>query len=117
MGGGPAALGGPNGAHLVAGCLPWPAVAMWGLVPHGLAKEDGLPPSPLNRGPPMPWNLPQFSPFFSPTLSVVLLLELRTRREVSLLYTHRRAAKSTLPLPLLCWIWSPEVVIGVKLHH
>jgi hypothetical protein len=49
--------------------------------------------------------------FFSPTLSVVPFLELRTRREVSPLYAHRRAGRSNLPLPLLCWIWSPEVVI------
>ena len=49
--------------------------------------------------------------FFSPTLSVVPFLELRTEREVSPLYAHRHATRSNLPLPLLCWIWSPEVVI------
>ena len=59
----------------------------------------------------MPLERHQFFSFFSPTLSVVPFLELRTGREVSLLYAHRRAARSTLPLPLLCWIWSPEVVI------
>ena len=59
----------------------------------------------------MPWKFIPSSFFFSPTLSVVPFLELRMGREVSLLYAHRRAARSTLPLPLLCWIWSPEVVI------
>ena len=58
----------------------------------------------------MPWRfIPSF--FFSPTLSVVPFLELRTRREVSPPYAHRRASRSNLLLPLLCWIWSSEVVI------
>ena len=58
----------------------------------------------------MPWRFIPSS-FFSPTLSVVPFLELRTRREVSPLYAHRRASRSNLLLPLLCWIWSSEVVI------
>ena len=49
---------------------------------------------------------------FSPTSSVVPRMELRTGlREFSPPYAHRRAAGSKSSLPLLCWIWSPEVVI------
>ena len=36
-----------------AGAPPWPAKAMWGLVPHGLAKEGGLLPPPIYRGAPL----------------------------------------------------------------
>ena len=107
--GGPAGLAWPNGAQ------PGPAhphgrPSHVGIVPHGLASGVGSPP-PLNRGPPLPLEIHPISFFFSPTMSMVLFLELRTRREVSPLYAHRRATRSNLPLPLLCWIWSPEVVI------
>ena len=108
---GPAALGGPNGAH-----LGQPA-ALLGAAPHvGFSPTWGSqgrrsPPFSFKYRSPMPLENTQVPLSFSPTLSGVPILELRTRREVSLWYAHRRAARSTLPLTLLCWIWSPEVVI------
>ena len=38
----------------LGGCeLPWLAPPHVGIVPHGGAKEDALPPSPLNSGAPV----------------------------------------------------------------
>ena len=55
-----------------------------GIIPHGEAKEVGIPPSHLYRSAPIALKKAQFHSFFSPTLNGVPIWELRTGREVSL---------------------------------
>ena len=49
-----------RGAHLRLAAAPLAGRAMWGLVPHGLAKEGGLLPPPIYIGAPFSLLASQF---------------------------------------------------------